>query len=84
MAVLEMPIYGAEPAAYCMTLLPRRTYDSSDLKPFPKHSYTESETVVKRWSVTQQGINKINKTRKWYTTLNQMFLGNTLVFKITG
>ena len=53
MTVLEnVCIWGKEPAAYCRTVLPRRTDDSSDFKPFPKHSYPESETTINGRAVT--------------------------------
>lgn len=53
MTVLEnVCIWGKEPAAYCRTVLPRRTHDSSALKPFPKHSYPESETTINGRAVT--------------------------------
>jgi len=33
-------------------VLPRTTDDSSDFKPFPNHSYPESETIVNGRAVT--------------------------------
>lgn len=57
MTVLEnVCIRGKEPTAYCRTVLPRRTDDSSDFKPLPKHSYPESETTTNGRAVTYQGI----------------------------
>lgn len=47
MAVLEnVCIWGREPAAYGRAVLRGRTDDSSNFKPFPKHSYPESETSI--------------------------------------
>lgn len=47
MAVLEdVCIWGREPAADRRAVLPGRTDDSSNFKPFPKHSYRESETSI--------------------------------------